>query len=335
MDLKIQCDDNLFIVIIQHIDDYMEVGHGLNLSSEILESISNKPNDIERKNTVLWTWKRKKENGATYIELVKYFLAMKNEPAAESILKYVSKKSSEGDDSTLHISPQKTYRNWKELTESEQEVVRNRLMDEYVDVKKAFTFFVGQVMHSFREREVEPVCVQALANSFVYNQKVFSFSKDDNIYTVFSELTKHCSWFNYGLFKAIIESPGNEAEKVFLKTYEDQLVPYLKHSIFEIPCGPPTDQPQRTKLVFKVSEELYLTGREVNAIQRGLARLIGFEYDTVINFEDYNDGCIELVFSLPTVILESSSPESSLFTYIDWEKSKQSCKVNIDLIFLL
>ena len=335
MDLKTQCDDNVFIEVVRHIDDCIEVGRGLNLSSEILESMSNKPNDIESKNAVLWTWKKKKENDATYIELVKSFLAMKNEPAAKSILKYVSMKTSEGDDSTLHISPQKTYENWKELTESEQQVVRNRLMDEYVDVKKAFTFFVGQVMHSFSERKVKPAYVQALANCFFGNQKVFSFSKDDDIYIVFFELTKHCSWFNYGLFKAIIESPGNEAEKGFLKTYEDRLVTYLEHSIFEIPCSPPGNQPQRTKLVFKVSEELCLTGREVNAIQRGLARLIGFEYDTVINFEDYNDGCVELVFSLPTVILESSFTESSLFTYIDWEKSKQSCKVNIDLISLL
>ena len=59
---------------LQHIDDCIEVGRGLNLSSEIFEIISNKPNDIKRKNAVLWTWKRKKENDATYIELVKSFI---------------------------------------------------------------------------------------------------------------------------------------------------------------------------------------------------------------------------------------------------------------------
>ena len=312
----------------------MEVGRGLNLSSDNLESISNEPNDIKRKNAVLWTWKRKKENAATYIELVKSFLAMENEPAAKSILKYISKKTS-GDTSTLHISPQKTYPNWTKLTENEQQVVRNKLIDEYVDVKEAYTDFVAQLMHSFSERNVKPARVQALANGFFGNLKVISFSKDDDIFTVFAELTKHCSWFNYGLLKAIIKGAGNEDEKVYLKTYEDQLVPYLEHSIFEIPCASPSDEPQRTKLVFKVSEELCLTGREVNAIQRGLARLIGFECNTVINFEDYNDGCIELIFSLPTVILEKCSPKSQLFTYIDWEKSKQCCKVNIDLISLL
>ena len=335
MDLNKLCDDSVFIEVVRHINDYMEVGHSLNLSSDILESISNEPDDIERKNAVLWTWKRKKENTATYIELVKSFLAMENETAAESILKYISRKTSEGDASTLRISPQKTYPNWTTLTETEQQVVRNKLTDEYVDVKKAFTSFVAHVMHSFSERNVKPACVQALANVFVNNQKVFSFSKGDDIFIVFAELTKHCSWFNYGLLKVIIENHGNEVEKAYLKTYEDRLVTYLEHSIFEIPCGPTGDQYQRTKLVFKVSEELYLTGREVNAIQRGLARLIGFEYNTVINFEDYNDGCIELIFSLPTVILESSSPESPLFTYIDWEKSKQSYRVNIDLISLL
>ena len=174
------------------------------------------------------------KNAATYIQLVKSFLAMKNEPAAKYILKYISKKTSEVDALTLHISPQKTYPNWNELSETEQQVVRSRLIDEYLDVKKAFTFFVSQVMHSFSERHVKEACVQALANSFVNNKKVFSFSKHDDFYIVFTELTKHCSWFNYGLLKVIIECHENDAEKFISKHMKANLsltwiVPFLRY----------------------------------------------------------------------------------------------------------
>ena len=48
--------------------------------------------------------------------------------------------------------------------------------------------------------------------------------------------------------------------------------------------------------------------------------------NTAINFEDYNDGCIELVFSLPTIILEYYSPNSPLFTYIDWKNQNKVAK---------
>ena len=50
--------------------------------------------------------------------------------------------------------------------------------------------------------------------------------------------------------------------------YEDEyLVPYLNHSIFEIPCTPSQDQDQNTKLLLKVSADVYITGSEVKAIQ--------------------------------------------------------------------
>ena len=126
---------------------------------------------------------------------------------------------------------------------------------------------------------------------------------------------------------------GDESEKKCLKEYKD--TPYLEHSIFEIPCATSHTQSQYTKLLLKVSADLIITGREVKVVQRNLAKLLGFKASTLLCFENYNEGCIELVFSLPTVVLEKSSTESKLFTYIEWDNSRESYKVNVDLVTVL
>ena len=346
-ELEQECDDGLFIEVSQHMsDDYMTAGQCLNLSTERVRSISliNK-DDVQKKNEVLWTWKRKNGSAATYKELVKAFLKMEDRFVAESILRYVSKKLRFSPGPRIcNFNPQKGKKNWEELTSSEKEAVRDKLMDENHDVRKAYAFFVAQLIQSFKERKVDPLDIQSLVNSFIPSEhqhlkerlKVFNFSKDDTISSVFSELTKHCTWFNYESLRVLVDTLGNVSEKQSLQTYEDKhLVPYLNHSIFEIPCTSSQDQSQHTKLLLKVSADVYITGSEVKAIQRNLAKLLGFESSALLRFENYNEGCIELIFSLPTVVFDKSLPESNLFTYIEWDKSSLSYKVNIDVVAVL
>ena len=328
-------------------NDYITAGRCLNLSTERVHSISQSDKiDVEKKNELLWAWKRKNGSAATYKELVKSFLKMEDRFVAESILKYLSKRmTSLTQTVTFHITPEKakvSYPNWENLTESDQEAVRNQLMDDNRDVRKAYTAFVAYLIKSFRERKVHPRDIQSIVRSYCTSKKdqqesmVFDFRRDDDISDVFSELTKHCTWFNYDSFQVIVENLGDESEKMHLKEYEDKhLIPYLNRSIFEIPCAPPHTQSQRTKLLLKVSSDLVITGGEVKAIQRNLAKLLGFQSSAILHFNDYNEGCIELVFSLPTVVLEESSRKSKLFNYLEWDKSSQSYKVNVDLVTVL
>ena len=337
-----ECDDGVFIEVSQHMnDDYITAGRCLNLSTERVHSISQSDkSDVEKKNELLWAWKRKNGSAATYKELVKSFLKMEDRFVAESILKYLSKRiTSLPQTVTFHLAPEKakvSYPNWEDLA------VRNKLMDDNRDVRKAYTAFVAYLIKSFRERKINPRDIQSIVRSYCTSEKdqrepsVFDFRRDDDISDVFSELTKHCTWFNYDSFQVIVENLGDESEKMRLKEYEDKhLIPYLKRSIFEIPCAPPHTQSQRTELLLKVSGDLVITGGEVKAIQRNLARLLGFQSSAILHFHDYNEGCIELVFSLPTVVLEKSSPESKLFNYLEWDKSSQSYKVNVDLVAVL
>ena len=327
-------------------DDYITAGHCLNLSTERVHSISQSDkSDVEKKNELLWTWKRKNGSGASYKELVKSFLKMEDRFVAESILKYLSKRMTSLPQTVMfHLAPEKAkihYPNWKDLTVSDQEAVRNQLMDDNRDVRKAYTFFVVKLIHSFIKREVDPKIIQSTVRSYNTSEGhqqqpiVFDFRRDDSISDVFSELSKYCTWFNYDSLQVIVEALGDESERMCLKEYEDKhLIPYLKRSIFEIPCAPPHTQSQRTELLLKVSADV-ITGGEVKAIQRNLAKLLGFQSSAILHFHDYNEGCIELVFSLPTVVLKNSSPKSKLFTYIEWEKSSHSYKVNVDLVTVL
>ena len=336
-ELEKECDDGVFIEVSQHMnDDYIAAGHCLGLSTQILFSISHSDkSDIQKKNEMLWIWKRKMGCAATSKELVKALLKMEDQFVAESILKYLSKRTTPLPlNSTSHLAPEKAencYPNWKDLSECEKEAVRNKLMDDNRDVREAYTVFVAQLIQSFVKREVHPKVIQSIVRSYGVSEGhqsqpiVFDFQRDDSVYDVFSELSKHCTWFNYESFQVVVKVLGDESERKSLKEYEDKhLIPYLKCSIFEIPCAPFYNQSLRTKIVLKVSADLIITGGEVKAIQRNLAKLLGFQSGAILHFHDYNEGCIELVFSLPTVVFEKGSPESKLFTYIEWNKSIES-----------
>ena len=342
-DLDKECVDSLLIEVSRQLIDHIKLGHCLNLSSKTLESITqDKQDDVERKIAMLWEWKAINGSAATSLELVKIFLKMEESFVAESILRYLSKKGvPKSITRTLHIAPEKAkdrYPNWDDLENSEKEAVKNHLMDENRDVRKAYAKFVVQVVQSFIKRQVDPKVVKPLVFSYDtsdVNQHQPDFGKDDSIADVLVELSKHCTWFNYESFKFVVGIFGNEDEKTYLKTYEeDNLIPYLKRSIFEIPCGSQS-QSQRTNLLFKVSKDLCITGNEVKAVQRNLARLLGLKDGFILHFEDYNIGSIELTFSLPTVVLNESSPKSQLFTFIEWKKLKHCYEVNVDLVTVL
>ena len=336
-----ECDDGLIIAVTQNIDDYTKVGGGLTLCRETVESISqDNDNDIDRKNAVLWAWKTKNGSNATYIELVKAFMKMTDRSVIESILEYTSKKTtSEQTVTTIHLTPEMAkdrYPNWDKFTDPQKEAERNELMDKNRDMRKAFTACVSHLIISFSKRKVEPMHIRSLANCYSgTGRKLFPEvvdSEKDSIATVFNTLTEnHCTWFNYELLQVIVDNINNDDEKTYLESYEkEHLIPYLNHSLYEIPCSPSNDQ-YRTNLLLKVPVEL--TGNEVKSIQRNLAKLLGIEGGVILHFEDYNIGRIELVFSLPTVVLKNTSPKFQPF--IEWEESIQSYKVKVDLVTVM
>ena len=342
-ELDKECDDSVMIEVSQKCSDYIKVGQSLNLSKDTLDNITeNEHNDEARKTAVLYAWKKLKGSTGTFIELINAFLKMKDRIVTESILRYLSRKTkSEPLTRRLHLAPEKAkdhYPNWDKLTESEKEAVRNQLIDDNHCVRKAYATFVVQLIQSFITRQVEPRLVKPLIRSYGTsdgNQHPPDFDKGDSIADVLDELSKHCTWFNYESFKVVVDILGNEDEKTYLKTYEeDNLIPYLKRSIFEIPCDVHS-QSQHTNLLFQVPTDLCITGNQVKTVQRNLAKLLGLENGAILHFEDYNIGSIELIFSLPTVILSEISSKPQLFAFFEWNKSKNCYEVNADLFTVL
>ena len=94
-----------------------------------------------------------------------------------------------------HLAPVKAkdcYPNWEDSTEYEKEIVRNMLMDNNREVRKAYATFVNQLIQSFVERIVEPKIVQSIVLSYGVldgsqdqSVKVFDFNKDDSTTDVF------------------------------------------------------------------------------------------------------------------------------------------------------
>ena len=229
-ELDKECDDYLLIEVSQHLQfiDQLKVGHYLNLSSKTLESITqDKQHDVKSMVDMLYEWKAINGSAATTVELVNAFLKMKESVVAESILRYLSKKiASEPQTRELHLAPEKAkdhYPNWDDLSQSEKEAVRNKLMNENRDVRKAYAIFVSQLIQSFTKREVHPSHIQSVVQSYGFLEGsqdqpvVFDFGKDIHVHVadVFAVLSRHCSWFNYEAFQVLVDILGNEAEKVF------------------------------------------------------------------------------------------------------------------------
>ena len=141
---------------------------------------------------MLCAWKNKNGTDATCLELVKAFKKMTDRLVIESILKYITEKStSEQTATTVHLTPEMVkdrYPNWEDLTDAQKEVERNTLMDENRDVRKAYTACVSQLIISFSTRKVEPMHIRSLANSYSGRQLFPDVigSKEDSIATVFN-----------------------------------------------------------------------------------------------------------------------------------------------------
>ena len=88
----------------------------------------------------------------------------------ESILKLTSRKTTSKQTVTaIYLSPEMAkdwYSNWEDLTDTQKEAERYKLMDENRDVRKAYVACINQLIGSFSERKVQPMRIQTLANFY-------------------------------------------------------------------------------------------------------------------------------------------------------------------------
>ena len=334
-DIEKECSDvdRLFIEIAMKIDNYEEVAHHLNVSEQKLKSITEKPNDSERKLAILWAWKRKLGSDANYLALVRAFLAMEDRLVAECIIKHAK------DDLAVplvrkpsQIIPEKCYPNWDKMSESDKEKVKNDLIEENERVRIAFASLVHELRGSFARRDVNPIDVLAIAINYGIPEGS-NCSENSDMRAVFLLLSKHSSWFNHQLFAVTVDIVGNFNEKNLLQQWQEEtFLPYLKHCIFEIPSqsfSPCSSQSHTISLFLKVIENILLTGIDVETIQRRLAKLLGLSLFN-LHFQSYQDGCFELLF-----IVNTRAFDPLKCAYLKWQSSRGAYEITVDLTTIL
>ena len=271
------------------------------------------------------------KSDATYLTLVKDYLKIGDTSGAESIMKYAKDDIPAAQLNRVSLSNlAKCFDNWDKMSKSEKEKKVFDLENENKDVREAFSLLIYKLCHSFVYRDVEPNDVQLLVQNYGC---VTELSKDDDMLTVFLTLSKHSSWFNVELFSLVFRVIGNQEENDLFQQYQQKiLIPYLQRCIFEIPShsfGSSSSQLQPTSLFLKVVDDILLSGIEVKTTQRSLAKLLQIDH-SAFGLEFYKKGCFELFFSVSIV---SYNPLHS--HYLDWDPSRESYKVNADLVTIL
>ena len=124
---------------------------------------------------------------------------------------------------------------------------------------------------------------------------------------------------------------------ILVTEYEEELVPFLQHSIFEIPPKSYAPGHERASLVY-----LYLflpdgdvpTGQDVADIQHNVSKLLGIP-DGILQFISYKDGSVILIFAVTEVLLCMDIPQCCLKKHIIPRSSKHTYMLNVDVACIL
>ena len=89
-DLEKQCDDELFLTLMQQIQNFKDTAPFFGLTMPEIDEIQEDESKTQsRKRGMLEKWRNKNGSDATYLSIVHIFLNMKNRQLAEIVLQHV------------------------------------------------------------------------------------------------------------------------------------------------------------------------------------------------------------------------------------------------------
>ena len=339
-DLDIKCDEKIFLKLTQLISnlDITAVRLGLT-KAEIKELNKSEYTSELKKLHMLWTWSKKDGQHAKYLALVKALIQGDDCAAAECVLKYVqaNKLSHKASFSALlpaDHSRECRYENWDKFSKEEKKSKIGDLIGERQNIEEKFGSLVLNILHSFKKKNVDVDDLKL----YLQSSSGISFPTNANLKDVFLTLCPHySSWFNIRIFRVIVNKFGSEDEQILVTEYEEELVPFLQHSIFEIPPKSYAPGHERASLVY-----LYLflpdgdvpTGQDVADIQHNVSKLLGIP-DGILQFISYKDGSVILIFAVPEVLLCMDIPQCCLKKHIIPRSSKHTYMLNVDVACIL
>lgn len=305
-----KCVDSFFLMLTQNVAQYDVVGPYFGMSQTDLIQIK-RDNDTEgtRMMAMLWKWRTRNGNKATYSSLISNFLQMNNREIVDLVVKYlqeenkVKEMSSEAVPSfTPENSPGK-YLNWSEMSDNERERVRNDLIDRSNKVRLSFASLLVKIVQSFKRNQVSveelKLYLCQLPHLDSDSSSLERLEQADDIAKIFRILSKHYSWYNHELLGEVIDTFGTEEDQALISEYnQDKLLPYLECSIFEIPpCSFDTSSNFQQQLCLKLPDSIMPSGSDVKLLQEKLAKRLDLPV-SCLQLTSYSAGCVELYFAI-------------------------------------
>ena len=342
--LEKPCCDNLFMALKTEIPSFEDAAPHFGFKPpEIVELRTDGSQERERRLKMLWKWKEKNGSDATYLAIVKIFLEMKNKQLAEVVLTFIcEKKIPLIIDSHVNPLKVKKYASWNSMSKSEKEKVTNTLLVENQIIRNKYSLLVDGILASFEKRKIEVDRLKLIIITSLGEIADALQYKYENASTLARVLLilhmSHGSWFNIQLFKSIVQKLGSDDDKRNMKAYEqNDLVPYLQRSIFEIPSnsfGPDSGTADHISLGLRLPNDVIPTGNHVAVISHNLSQLLGIP-DGILVFIRYDEGSTILIFAVPEALLHVALLQSVIGEYFTPDISKGTYNFRGDLTEIL
>ena len=212
------------------------------------------------------------------------------------------------------------------LTPEQQEGLRIRLCVESEDIVRKFWHLHSRVYESLRERNLPVdrlVTHLLLLDTFdpvsEDSQKpvLQTFSQElqnaESIEKVLYIIKDYFSFFNYHVIEHIVDGLGTDQDRVELQNYKKEFNEYAKRRVYE--CRPvygSISKADHAELVLKV-DSVYekFTVTELKKFEYRLSKLFGVSPQSVLRLCRVEEGCLQLIFQVPSFVQQEIFPLSS------------------------
>ena len=275
--------DDLLILLTLQIQNMKEIAPHFGMSEDDIQQIHGETSeDNGRVVSMLSKWRERKGKRATCRLLVTVLCESGHWDIIELIISSIRNKYIPSSAAvTVPFNPV-TFPTWSRLSESDKEVIRNRLRRENIKVREHFAQMFKSIQSSFRGVDhVEVLNYLAVKPDTEHIDDWASKDKEiNNIFGVFNVmLQKGCNWLNYHLLDILVRGFGSDECKVKMADYiQNVLWPYLQRSLYEIPpesVGYQSIPNNVYNFVLTVKESesyMYITGQQLKQIQLLVAK---------------------------------------------------------------
>ena len=301
---------------------------------EIIDITRDAPTVEKKVMAVLNQWLRKTGLDATYYSLANAFFQMKDLELADRVLKYhLAHPFTEHHVSSLQVYPERVCSNWNDLNEDQKQEQEVRLLEEYRTVNNAYSNVIVDIEELFEESKINPRKVKMKLLRYCEDRSDSELANADEMDLIFCFIARRTTCIDYCLLEDVVNKFENDRSKKALQDYETKhLIPYLSNSLYAIPSDAlAADASTSIQASLKLRDEIVPTGNEAKMLECRLAKLL----EVSIKLAGYNNGCIELLFYIPKVVYDSTSPDTPLRRYVEWNKESQSYIITADITTIL